>query len=87
MRIQVIVDEVQKARILQRARTEGLSMSAWIRRAALRELDSRHPEDRAARMRQIFAAADELGPDAQEPSWDVSKRLLLEARDTQDTGT
>lgn len=87
MRIQVIVDEVQKERILRRAQTEGLSMSAWIRRAALRELDARRPEDRTDRIRMIFAAADRLESRTREPSWEESKRLLRDGRDAVDTGT
>lgn len=87
MRIQVIVDGADKERIARRAHIEGLSMSAWIRRAALRELDAQHPGGRAQRIKAIFAASDALASEGPEPDWEESKRLLEEGRDDLDTGT
>lgn len=85
-RVQVILDEQQKARIQQRAAHDGLSLSAWIRRAALRELEDQRPRG-GDEVRALLASIHERRTGEREPDWEESKALLAAGRMAVDTGS
>jgi hypothetical protein len=77
-RIQVLLDPEEKERCRRLAQQRGLSLSAWLREAALTRATE---EDRPARLRSrsalraFFTECDarEAGP---EPDWDEHLRVL-----------
>ena len=79
VRIQVILDEKEAARIRSQAQKESKSMSAWLREAGLDRLErSREktrldtPED----LEQFFARCDERNEPGEEPDWEEYKALI-----------
>jgi hypothetical protein len=79
VRIQVILDEKDAARIRSQARKESKSMSAWLREAGMDRLErSREktqldtPED----LKKFFARCDERNEPGVEPDWEEYKALI-----------
>ena len=85
-RVQVILDEQQKARIQQRAARDGLSLSAWIRRAALRELEGQRARG-GDEVRALLASMHRRRAVEREPDWEESKALLATGKMAADTGS
>jgi hypothetical protein len=79
-RVQVILDEQEKELFQRQARREGLSLSAWLRRAGEQRLrsDARAPKiDSVTELRAFFSACDER-EEGREPDWE-EHRAVLEA--------
>ena len=82
-RVQVILDEDEREIFRWHAQREGLSLSAWLRRAAQEKIATQ----KARRMttiddlKQFFADCDdrERGQ-GREPEWDEHLQVLLQSR-------
>jgi hypothetical protein len=58
-RIQVVVEEEERESFRRQAHAEGLSLSAWLRRAGRERLSARGPASAAAgALRKLFARCD-----------------------------
>jgi hypothetical protein len=71
VRVQVILDEEEKELFQREARREGLSLSAWLRRAGEERLHGRPPStrmDTAEDLRVFFSACDRR-EEGREPDW------------------
>ncbi len=78
VRIQVILDDEEAARIRSQARKESKSLSAWLREAGRERLErsrSKSPLTRAEELNSFFAQCDELESGA-EPDWEAHKALI-----------
>ena len=72
IRVQVILDEEEKELFQRQARREGLSLSAWLRRAGEERLSTRQASPRVEtveELRSFFAACDQR-ESGREPDWD-----------------
>ena len=88
VRVQVVMDEVERERLRRAAEREGLSLSDWLRRAArdrLRSIEARKlstVED----LRAVFAECDgrERGT---EPDWQEHLAVIEESKASGRTAT
>ncbi len=69
-RVQVILDEAERESFRRRARAEGLSLSAWLRRAGRDRLNARPgpPLHSVRALRSFFAGCD-VREKGREPDW------------------
>jgi hypothetical protein len=77
-RVQVLVSEQEKEAFREMAEREGVSLSAWLRKAGLERLAESEQRDRLdspEKLRAFFAACDERESGA-EPDWDDHKRMI-----------
>ena len=79
VRIQVILEPDEKDRLRDRARREGLSLSAWVREAALAYTESsersrglREPEA----LQTFFEVCNGTERDGDEPEWTEHLRSI-----------
>lgn len=77
-RIQVVLNEEDREHFREAARREGLSLSAWMRKAALerimRRREKREFED-AEQLAAFFAGCDRLEVET-EPNWSEHLRVI-----------
>lgn len=80
-RLQVVVSPEERERFRRMAKREGLSVSAWIRRIALKqvETDARVPLRSAAGLENFFRSIDD-SDSAPEPDWEVHKAAIEKSR-------
>jgi hypothetical protein len=80
-RVQVILSNEEKARLQREARRQGMSLSAWLRRAALERLAAGDQGGLTTRadIQRFFEACDlrELG---QEPDWEEHLQVIGRSR-------
>ncbi len=80
-RVQIVMDELEREVFRQAAAREGLSLSAWLRRAARARLEeAEHPRlSSIDDLRAFFAECDqrELGS---EPDWEEHTAVIEESR-------
>lgn len=81
-RVQVILQPAERDALMRRARREHLSLSAWMRRAALDRAaadDAASAWTSAEELRGFFARCDalELGD---EPSWEEHRQVIEASR-------
>ena len=71
-RVQVILDEEERERFRQQARTEGLSLSAWLREAGRQRLAEKGHARRfdTAEQLQAFLAECRSRESGREPEWE-----------------
>ena len=89
-RVQIVIPDEDRDRFVHQARTEGMTLSAWLRAAARARLEERQqvrrfesPED----VREFFKACEAVeGPEA-EPDWSEHLRVINESRASGTTGT
>jgi hypothetical protein len=80
-RVQVILTEEEKARFASEARRRGMSLSAWLRAAALERLtqsESEVPRDASA-LRAFFEACDRR-EEGREPDWEQHLAVIEGSR-------
>jgi len=78
LRIQVILDEEEAARIKSQARKESKSMSAWLREAGMEKLERSTGKDRLDTpedLNAFFASCDKRER-GEEPDWEEHKALI-----------
>ncbi len=79
-RVQVILEEDEKAQLQRQARYEGMSLSAWLREAALERMADRRRRsaiNSVAALGELFDACD-AREHGTEPEW--SEHLAVIAR-------
>jgi hypothetical protein len=82
-RIQVVVDERERAAFRRQARVEGRSLSAWLREAGrdrLRESQRRTCFDDRASLDAFFDRCDQLEGPSREPDWSEHLQVIEESR-------
>ena len=82
VRVQVLLEEDEREQLRRRAEDEGLSLSAWIRRAALTGLAEaaegrriRAVEELASFFAALDARPEEPGA-GQEPDWERHREVI-----------
>jgi hypothetical protein len=78
-RVQVVLDEEEREEFRRRAIREGLSLSAWLRRAGREKLSvdrDREVPRTLQELRKFFKACDER-EEGKEPDWH-EHRLVIE---------
>jgi hypothetical protein len=80
-RVQVLLEEGERERFRRQAAREGLSLSAWLRRAGLERLDARGARriGTVGELRDFFRAVDarEAG---REPDWEEHEKVIARSR-------
>lgn len=80
LRVQVIIDEEEKELFQRQAQTEGLSLSAWFRRAGKERLRRGSPKlDSVEDLRAFFAACD-AREKGRESDWDEHLSVIEASR-------
>ncbi|MDA2928941.1 ribbon-helix-helix domain-containing protein [Acidobacteria bacterium AH-259-O06] len=71
-RVQVILDEEEKELFRRRAELAGLSLSAWLRKAAREKLafEERNPGIKTAEELRAFFSACDARERGKEPDWE-----------------
>jgi hypothetical protein len=80
-RVQVILDEAERESFRERAKAEGLSLSAWLRRAGHERLSARpaSPLGNVRALRAFFASCD-AREKGQEPDWREHLEVIEKSR-------
>jgi hypothetical protein len=88
IRVQVLLDEGELEHFRRQAEKEGLSLSAWLRRAAQERLLSRRARrvSTVRDLRAFFRAADEREK-GREPDWDEHLAVIARSRASGGSGT
>ena len=82
-RVQLLIPDEDHARFTHQARTEGMSLSAWLRTAAIERLDRRSPTERfesRSDVERFFAACDAREGSGIEPDWEQHLAVIRESR-------
>jgi hypothetical protein len=87
-RIQVLVEEGQQEQFRRQAEREGLSLSAWLRRAGQERLGARRGR-RITSLRDLkaFFRAVDAREKGREPDWDEHKAAIARSRASGQSGT
>ncbi len=81
-RVQLVIPDEDRAKFVQQAKKEGLSLSAWLRTAAREKLEKqqdRRPFESVEELEDFYKRIDArheaegLGP---EPDWEEHKRVI-----------
>ena len=83
-RIQLTVPDAERDRYAPQAHKEGLTLSAWLRKAAEERLDKQQKtasrSSSVAKLRELWAWSDQLpGPDV-EPDWEEHLKAINDAK-------
>jgi hypothetical protein len=80
-RVQVILNNEEKARLQREARRQGMSLSAFLRQAALERLADGEEQGLTSRadLRRFFQACD-ARESGQEPDWDEHLQVIARSR-------
>ena len=82
-RVQFVIPEEDRDRIVRQARKEGLSLSAWLRAAVRERLHRRQPLRSfrfPAEIEEFFRQCDALEGPPSEPDWDKHLAVIGESR-------
>jgi len=87
-RVQVILDEAERESFRQRARAEGLSLSAWLRKAGRDRLSARSATALGGvrALREFFASCD-VREKGREPDWREHLEVIEASRKRGSAGT
>lgn len=89
-RVQLIMPDKDRDRFVHQARTEGMTLSAWLRAAAHQRLGSQQ-ESRffrnAGDLQAFFRKCDELEGPEREPDWEQQLRVIEQSRGRGSSGT
>lgn len=83
VRIQVVLDEAERAEFRRHARLEGQSLSAWLKtagRARIAEKQNQRPFTDPESLAAFFRRCDERAGSGTEPDWAEHRRLLEESK-------
>lgn len=82
VRVQVILDESERERFRREAQREGLSLSAWMRRAAQERLAAGASSRLLRNVDDLDAFFDECDAREQgrEPDWDQHRKVIERSR-------
>ena len=89
VRVQVILDEAERERFRREAVREGLSLSAWMRRAARERLAAGKSARRLRTLDDLDAFFGECDARerGREPDWEEHRRVIERSRRAGTTGT
>jgi hypothetical protein len=87
-RVQVLLEEAEREQFRRQAEREGLSLSAWLRRAGRERL--RSPQGRrlstVRELREFFREVD-AREKGREPDWDEHLAVMARSRASGGSGT
>lgn len=88
VRVQVILDDDERARFRRCAAEEGRSLSAWLRDAGRQRLAGRDAKGpmTADGLRAFFDACDQREA-GEEPDWDQHVAVIAQSRRSGSSGT
>ncbi len=82
-RVQLVIPDEDRARFVHQARSEGMTLSAWLRAAARRQLEEQqqsHPFEFPTDLEEFFSACDALEGPKREPDWQEHLAVIGESR-------
>ena len=82
-RVQFVIPDEDRDRIVRQARREGMSLSAWLRAAARERLHGRRPRRpfrSQAEIEEFFRECDALDGPAAEPDWGEHLAVIDDSR-------
>lgn len=81
-RVQVILEEQERELFRWHAQKEGLSLSAWLRRAAQDRVAAQKPKriTTVEQLTEFFADCDSLESSRREPEWSEHVEVLQKSR-------
>ena len=82
-RVQLVIPDEDRDRFVHQARSEGMTLSAWLRAAARRRLEEQqqsHPFESPADLEEFFSACDALEGPGREPDWQEHLAVIDESR-------
>jgi len=82
-RVQLLIPDEDHARFTHQARSEGMSLSAWLRAAASERLDRHSPTERfqsRSDAERFFAACDAREGPGVEPDWEQHLAVIRESQ-------
>lgn len=80
-RIHLVLTEEEKARLERAARTEGMTLSAWLREAAREKLqDSGPPSLASAHDLEAFFTECDRRETGREPDWEAHRKIIDASR-------
>ena len=82
-RVQLVISDEDRDRFVHQARSEGMTLSAWLRAAARRRLEEQqrsHPFESPADLEKFFRACDALEGPEREPDWQKHLAVIDESR-------
>lgn len=87
-RVQVLVEEAQMEQFRRQAEREGLSLSAWLRRAGQERLGARRARRLSSlgELRDFFRAVD-AREKGREPDWAEHEAVIGRSRGSGGSGT
>jgi hypothetical protein len=87
-RVQVLLQEEEREQFRRQAEREGLSLSAWLRRAGLDRLRSRQGRriSTVRELREFFREID-VREKGREPDWDEHLAVMVRSRAAGGSGT
>jgi hypothetical protein len=87
-RVQVLLDEVEREQFRRQAEREGLSLSAWLRRAGQEQLGAIQGR-RLGSLRDLkaFFNAVDAREKGREPDWDEHQAVIARSRASGQSGT
>ena len=82
-RVQLVIPDEDRDRFSHQARSEGLTLSAWLRAAARERLEARQrvvPFESPAELERFFRTCDTLEGPGTEPDWHEHLAVINESR-------
>ena len=82
-RVQLVIPDEDRDRFVRQARSEGMTLSEWLRFAAHRRLEEQqqsHPFESPADLKEFFRACDALEGPEREPDWQENLIVIDESR-------
>ena len=82
-RVHLLIPDEDHAKFADRARSEGMSLSAWLRAAASERLNRRSTAERfgsRSDVERFFASCDEREGSGPEPDWEQHLAVIRESR-------
>ncbi len=87
-RVQVLLEEQEREQFRREAERQGLSLSAWLRRAGQERLEARRRRRITSprELRAFFRAAD-AREKGREPDWDEHEAVIARSKASGQSGT
>ena len=82
-RVQLVIPDEDRDRFFHQARSEGMTLSAWLRSAAHQRLGMQQQAQAfksEADVGEFFSACTALGGPAREPNWDEHLKVIGHSR-------
>ena len=82
-RVQLVIPDEDRDRFVHQARTEGMTLSAWLRSAARQRLEQQqrfHAFKSQEDLEGFFRACDALEGSGREPDWKEHQAAIDESR-------